>query len=203
VRAGDALSAGTTGGRLEEVRRAALMLFARDGYAGTNMTDIAREVNLVAPSLYNHIASKGELLREFCVTAMTELLAAQREALDEADPVSRLRAMTVRQATFSATHPWQIIVTAREFIHLHGPARKEVLDLRHRYERGFRTVIEDGRDAGLFDVQHPKLASYAIIEMGLSVAEWYRESGELSVETVAREHGRFALRIVGFRAEFD
>jgi AcrR family transcriptional regulator len=203
AKAASAAGARIRGGRVDEVRDAALTLFARDGYAGTNMTDLARVLELGAPSLYNHIASKGELLREFCVTAMTELLALQRAALDEPDPVSRLRVMTEAHVTFSATHQREIIVTAREFIHLDDPARQEVLDLRRRYEHGFRTVIEEGSELGVFDADRPKLASYAIIEMGLSIAQWYREVGPLSVETVAGDYGRFALRIVRCREEFD
>jgi AcrR family transcriptional regulator len=203
AKAASAAGARIRGGRVDEVRDAALTLFARDGYAGTNMTDLARVLELGAPSLYNHIASKGELLRELCAQAMAELLALQQAALSEPDPVSRLRVMTESHVTYSATHPRQIIVTAREFIHLSGPARQEILDLRHRYERGFRDVIVEGREAGLFDVDHPKLASYAIIEMGLAVAEWYRTAGQLSVAAVAHDYGRFALRIVRHRDEFD
>jgi AcrR family transcriptional regulator len=191
----------TRGGRLEEVRDAALTLFARDGYAGTNMTDIARAVNLEAPSLYNHIASKGDLLREICVHALDGLLALQQVALEQADPVSRLRAMTESHVSFSATHPREIIITSREFIHLSGPARQEVLDLRRRYERGFRDLIEAGRGVGLFDAEHSKLSAYAIIEMGLAVAQWFRATGQLSVAEVSHDYGKFALRIVGCREE--
>ena len=189
------------GGRLAEVRDAALTLFARDGYAGTNMTDIARAVQLEAPSLYNHIASKGDLLRDICVQALSELLERQERALEEPDPVTRLRVMTEGHVTFSATHPREIIITSREFIHLSGPARQEVLDLRRRYERGFRNLIEAGRAVGLFDADHSKLSAYAIIEMGLAVAQWFRETGQLTVAQVSREYGRFALRIVGWREE--
>lgn len=191
------------GGRADEVRDAALTLFARDGYAGTGMIDIARALQLEAPSLYNHMRSKGELLRELCASAMDEMLARQRDALTQRDPVARLRTMTESHVAYSATHPRQIVITAREFIHLDGEARQQILNLRHRYERGFRTVINEGREAGVFDLDHPKLASYAIIEMGLAVAQWYRRAGRLRVEAVAQEYGRFALRIVGCRDEFD
>lgn len=189
------------GGRADEVRDAALTLFARDGYAGTGMIDIARLLNLEAPSLYNHMSSKGELLRELCASAMEELLARQRDGLTQPDPVARLRSITEAHVAYSATHPREVTITAREFIHLDGQARQQILDLRRDYERGFRTVINQGREAGVFDVDHPKLASYAIIEMGLAVAEWYRQAGRLSVEAVAREYGRFALRIVRCRDE--
>jgi AcrR family transcriptional regulator len=185
------------GGRLGEVRDAALTLFAGEGYAGTNMTDLANAVQLGAPSLYNHIDSKAELLREICVTTMGELMALQREALEEADVAARLRLATESHVRFSATRQREIIITSREFIHLHGAAREEVLELRGRYEHGFRSLIEEGHAAGVFHVPRPKLASYAIIEMGLSVAQWFRADGPVDVETLATDYGVFALRLVG------
>lgn len=186
---------------MAEVRDAALTLFANEGYAGTNMSDIARAVDLVAPSLYNHIASKSELLRELCVSAMHDLLGLQEEALGKPDVTTQLRTAAELHVTYCATRRREVIVTAREFIHLGGPARQQVLDLRHRYERGFRSLIEQGSVAGVFDVERPKLASYAIIEMGLAVAEWYRERGPYPVAAVATDYGRFALRLVGHHGD--
>lgn len=186
---------------MEEVRDAALSLFALHGYRATTMVDIARELGLGAPSLYNHIASKGEILREICVSTMNALLAHQQEALREPDAAGKLRAMTETQVRYAATRRREVIVTDRDFIHLAEPDRVEVLGLRKRYERGFRSVIEAGRTDGSFRVAEPKLASYAIIEMGTSVAAWYREHGPLPLETVTTEYGNYALRMVGYRAE--
>jgi AcrR family transcriptional regulator len=187
-------------GRLEEVRDAALSLFALHGDRATTMVDIARELGLGAPSLYNHIASKGEILREICASTMDALLARQQDALREPDAVGRLQAMTDAHVRFAATSRREVIVADRDFIHLAEPYRAEVLGLRKRYERGFRSVIEEGRTDGSFRVEEPKLASYAIIEMGTSVAAWFREHGPLPLETVTTEYGKYALRMVGFRA---
>jgi AcrR family transcriptional regulator len=186
---------------MAEVLDAALSQFALHGYWGTSMADIARELGLGAPSLYNHVTSKGEMLREICMSSMAELLARQQAASSAGDAAAQLREMTEQQVRFAATKRRELIVTDRDFIHLEEPHRAEVLRLRKRYERGFREVIIAGRSSGLFHVDEPKLASYAIIEMGISVATWFRERGPLALDRVAAQYGTFALRMVGHDVE--
>lgn len=185
------------GGRRREVRDAALTLFAANGYSGTSMADIARALERGAPSLYNHIASKSALLHDVCVETLNEILKLQQDAMSTSDFGLQLRMMTETLVRFSATHRREVAMVAREFIHLDGDARQEVLDLRHQFERRFRDFIERGRESGDFATPRPQLASYAIIEMSLAVAQWYRDEGPMSVETVAEDYGTFALRLAG------
>ena len=60
-------------GRAGDIRDVALTLFAERGYLGTSMRDIASELGLRAPSLYNHLDSKQELLRDIMLRTMKDL----------------------------------------------------------------------------------------------------------------------------------
>ncbi|HEY5989534.1 MAG TPA: TetR/AcrR family transcriptional regulator [Streptosporangiaceae bacterium] len=187
------------GGRFNEVRQSAARLFALRGYHGTNMADIARELGLRAPGLYNHITSKQALLEDICVTAMNQALSLQRAATREGSEVARLRKAAEAHVRFVVNNAAEALVADREFIQLEPGPREEVLRLRQAYESVFRSLIEWGNASGAFDVREPKLASYAIIEMGSSVAQWFRETGDWSLDVVAKEHGEYALRLVGWR----
>ncbi len=187
------------GGRQSEVRAAAARLFAQRGYHGTNMADIGRALHLGAPSLYNHIASKKDLLAEICSAAMRQAMLLQQAALREHGHVARLRAATAAHVRFVAANRDEALVVDREFVHLDQGPRAEILRQRHDYESAFRSVIEAGVAAGDFDVLDPKMASFAIIEMASSVAEWFRETGPWSLDAVAQEYGRYGLRLVGYR----
>ena len=46
----------------ERILRIALELFAQNGYLGTSMNDIARQVGFTKAALYKHYASKQEIL---------------------------------------------------------------------------------------------------------------------------------------------
>ena len=62
----------------ERARRAALSLFALHGYAAVSMRDIAGEVGVGAPALYNHFATKQDLLVELMEDHLRDLLGADR-----------------------------------------------------------------------------------------------------------------------------
>ena len=49
-----------------QILEAAAILFRDKGYSATSMRDLASVVDLKASSLYNHIKSKQEILREIC-----------------------------------------------------------------------------------------------------------------------------------------
>jgi len=66
------------------------------------------------------------------------------------------------------------------------------------HERAVRAIICDGVATRDFHVDSPALASFAILEMCLSIARWFRDDGARSAEQVADEYADFALRIVGF-----
>src|SRR6266851_7296160 len=74
------------------VRDAALTVFARFGYHGTAVRNIAEELRIRAPSLYNHMDSKQELLRAI-VQETTELVWSEFEAAVEGvtEPAGQLR----------------------------------------------------------------------------------------------------------------
>jgi AcrR family transcriptional regulator len=181
-----------------DIRDAALRLFTARGYHATTMADIGAAVGIRGPSLYKHVASKQDLLAGIMLSTMDALLAAHRTAVaTTTDPVERLRRAVDAHVRYHARHREQAFVGAREIRSLAEPHRAAVLDRRADYERGFRTLIADGVTAGRFTVGSVKLASYAILDLGMGVAAWYRADGELTENEIAWQHTEFALRLVG------
>ena len=67
-----------------------------------------------------------------------------------------------------------------------------------RQSSGLRAIICEGVGTGDFHVGSPALASFAILEMCLSIARWFRDDGARTAGQVADEYADFALRIAGF-----
>ena len=187
----------TTSSRAAEIRAAALVLFTRLGYEATTMADIGAEVGLRGPSLYKHVASKQDVLVSIMIGTMDALLAAFASAVaTTTDPVERLRRATDAHARYHARHRLEAFVGNREIRSLVEPHRGAVLARRAEYERGFRGLINDGLAAGRFSVASPRLVSYAILDLGMGIANWYRPDGEHSENEVAWQYTEFALRMV-------
>lgn len=68
--------------RREEILTTSKGLFARKGYSGTSMRDIADASGLLAGSLYSHFRSKMDLVGEIVVRFYDELLPRQLASLD-------------------------------------------------------------------------------------------------------------------------
>jgi AcrR family transcriptional regulator len=184
--------------RTGDIRAAALELFTRNGYPATTMADIGAAVGMRGPSLYKHVASKQDLLVQIMTGTMDALLAAHRAAVaTTTDPVERLRRAVDAHVRYHARHRLEAFVGARELRSLAEPHREAVLGRRAEYEHGFRRLVHDGVEDGRFTVQSARLASYAILDLGMGIAGWYREDGELSENEVAWQYTEFALRLVG------
>lgn len=77
--------------RRGEILEAAKACFAREGFHATSMRDIYRECGLSPGAVYNHFASKDEIVRSLGEERLREA-QAQREALELIDdPVEALR----------------------------------------------------------------------------------------------------------------
>lgn len=182
------------------VRDAALTLFAERGYHGTALSQIAAALGIRTPSLYNHMKAKQDLLRHIVSETTEQVWADYEEAVGEVDDVvERLRRATRIYALRHATHRREALIVNRDIASLEEPARSRVLELRRRHAGAIRALIEEGTREGRFVENEPTLAAFAILEMCVSIARWFREDGPQSAEAVAETYSRFALRTAGLK----
>jgi AcrR family transcriptional regulator len=179
---------------------AALTLFAERGYHGTALSEIATALGIRTSSLYNHMRSKQELLETIVDRTLQAVLTDFAMAVEgQEDPVERLRRATCVYALRHATHRREALVVNRDTGSLPEPGRSEMRERSREHERAIRSLIVEGEEQGAFSVGNPALASFAILEMAVSIARWFREDGPLTAEQVAEEYAQFALRIVNSR----
>jgi AcrR family transcriptional regulator len=182
----------------QAVQVAARDLFARQGYRGTSMKDIAQVLHVSAPSLYNHVQSKQDLLFAIMDVAMDRAHAALDIALEDAgDVADQLRRATESTVLDFLHNPAEVTVCNTEIRSLAEPYRTTIIGKRDAYGARIQMIVERGCDEGRFRVLEPHVASFAILEMGNNAKAWFRPGGRFSAEEVARMYGGFALRIVG------
>jgi AcrR family transcriptional regulator len=179
------------------VRAAACELFARQGYHGTSMKDIAAALDVSAPNLYNHVPSKQDLLAVIMDTAMDRAHDALDDALAGAGGVAdQLRRATATSVLDFLRHPAEITVCNTEIRSLDEPNRARIIGKRDAYAARIRAIVDRGCAEGRFRTAHPRPATFAILELPNNARAWFNERGALSASEVAGIYGEFALDIV-------
>lgn len=185
--------------RKQQILGAALELFAERGYFGTSMQDIAHAVGIRASSLYNHVSSKEQVLAELCVGWMGQLLVTFDAAMagESPDPVRRLDRAVRTHLRFHAQHALAVRVVNHEFTALEPKNRAQVVNLRRDYVVRWKEIVLSGVESGVFRVPDPKIAVYALIDMGLSVSQWFDPKGTYDTAQLGEMYTGFALGLVG------
>jgi AcrR family transcriptional regulator len=163
---------------------AATALFARRGYHGTSIADLAAELGLTTASLYYHVASKQELLMRVLTNGITPYLD-RLEAIVAAgeDPRTTLRA-AVHNHLSSALHDQDAVaVFHRERRFLEAPHRELHEQRVARYDQLFTGVIAAVLAEG--DVPgDPDLLRLAALGLMNWTVEWYEPGGRRSADEV-------------------
>lgn len=179
----------------EAIRRAAIRLFCEHGYEATTLREIAADVGRTVGSVYNHIASKEDLLYSIMSGIMRDLIEDMEAVLaGYADPVDRLRAAAEFHVKFHAARSQEVFIGNSELRSLSAVRRAAVVEARDEYEQVFRGILEDGVKGKQFHVADIRLVTYGIIAMGTHVADWYSPGGRLTLDEIASVYADFILR---------
>ena len=171
----------------ETVLRRAIELFNEQGYDGTSMGDLARELGFSKSAIYHHVPSKTHLLSQ----ALDEALDGLTEVLDEASrevagasAYDRLRRAVRLSVAVLVDHQPAVTLLLR----VRGNSDVEVAALRRRrdLDARFAALVREAVEEGSLrsDVP-PALVSRLLFGMVNSLVEWYRASGPVSTPALA------------------
>lgn len=183
----DAPRRGRPGYDQETVLRRAIDLFNRQGYDGTSMGDLARELGLTKSAIYHHVDSKESLLSAALDEALDGLAAAvatATTAAEGADAATRLRAVVRESVEILVAHLPAVTLLLR----VHGNSEVEVAALARRraIDEQLAALVQDAVDEGTVRADlSPDLVSRLLFGMINSLAEWYRPGGPVDPDVLA------------------
>lgn len=175
------MEAAVNSSRKEQVIRKAAELFREKGYAASSMRDLAQKLGIEAASLYSHIKSKEEILRNLCFDMATEF----RKSLDavEKQNVSaseKLRLGIIGHIQVMARDLTASAVFMNEHRHLSQPYLRDFLLLRINYINRFKLMIEEGIHNGEFkETIDKKLAVMTLFSSLNWMPQWYDPVGTI------------------------
>ncbi|MEQ4715176.1 TetR/AcrR family transcriptional regulator [Nonomuraea sp. B19D2] len=183
----------------QRIRTAAVLLFARQGYAATSIRDLARTVNMTNAGIYHHVSSKEALLADLMRVAQQGLIDATERMLHDAEgPADRLALLISSLTAVHALSPMTTRVMDGELRSLTpgSAARDEIIALRDAYEDYWRDALARGAETGAFRVADQKLTRLALMSMCTGTSEWYRPDGASTLEQVCAEFVTIGLAAV-------
>jgi AcrR family transcriptional regulator len=134
--------------RRSELTRTAARLFAKKGYHGTSIGDIASAMGVQKGSVYAHIASKQDLLWDIASNGAAAFHGALDALPEDASAVERLRLALRGHLAVVADQLDVATVFTQEWRYLDDERRREFVEERRRYEERIRDLFREGREHG-------------------------------------------------------
>jgi len=167
----------------ETVLRRAIDLFNRQGYDGTSMGDLARELGFTKSAIYHHVPSKQHLLQQ----ALDEALDGLNRVIDEARGGSAYDRLSV--AIRSSVHVLvDHLPAVTLLLRVHGNSDAELDAMRRRREidaKLAKLVQAAVKEGALRDDVPVDLISKLLFGMVNSLIEWVRPDGRYDADTLA------------------
>jgi AcrR family transcriptional regulator len=187
------------------IATASIELFYARGAATTTVRDITAACGLSPGALYNHFASKDQLLfvliRDVHLRVDEELAVALAESGDRPDcQLSAAVRLLVAQA---AGRRKESRVANREFTALTAARRQEITAIRRRLRDRLTDVLEAGVARGMFSIVGPQdrgaaaLTANVIATMCANISEWTRENHPMTMADLQERYVGMTLRLVG------
>ena len=170
----------------EFVLGAAARLFRQKGFDKTTVKEIAEACDMLPGSLHYRYPSKESILVDQMCLALEQASTALSEAiLGENEPLEQLRQGINAHLESLVGGSDMVYVLLFEWRSLQGQSRKEMIDLRDRYELLWSAMIQSLSSQNLIraDVDRDLLRLIGLGALNW-VATWFNEGGRYTIKDI-------------------
>ena len=184
-----------------KIKQAALVLFARHGFAAVTMRQIAANVGVQAGAIYNYTPDKQNLLFDLLHGHMVDLLSKWAVEFVPKNPIAALDHFVAFHLDFHIKRPELVFISYMELRNLSEANFKVIVEQRRIYEKIIYNLILSGAVSGDFLVPDPKIASLALIALLTGPVDWFREDGRLTSDELTRQYCILTRQALGVSAQ--
>ncbi len=187
----------------DEIIQAAADVLKHRGFEATTMKDIAAAVNLTAASLYHHFENKNALLiavleggMDYAIEKMDPIATADAPSSEKLRQMIDMHVVSLTEHTAVGA---AMVFEVGSLLGVRPPSeeasgrfddtfldrRQLFFDRRDTFERYFRTVIQEGIDAGEFRQVDVPIFAKTMLGAHNWVSVWYRPGGRLDGPAIA------------------
>lgn len=181
----------------ERILETATRLFYEGGYRATSMESIADELSATKPFIYYHFKNKYDILEEIAIRVTRMANDALARAIEAGgDPIKILSNMVRNYSRLVIDEQRIIAVFWREESNFTEETRRKILDEQQRFGNTLAGVLVQGKEQGLFTVEHPRLTALSIMNLTTFTYTWYRSDGALGADELSEQYVKMVLRMV-------
>lgn len=182
------IKASRNGTRKDAITKKAAALFRKKGFAASSMRELAENIGVEAPSLYNHIGSKSEILQAICFRVandfnlqLAEIEKSNLKASAKLEQLIRFHISIMVNSydeVFVANHEWK---------QLEEPFLSNFLAQRRIYEAKLMTIVTEGIEQMEFKKINPYVAVLTILSAVRGLESWHRNKKNVSQEELEND----------------
>lgn len=176
--------------RKEQIVSIATNLFARKGYEGTSLRDIAEAAGLTKAALYYHFPDKEKLYEGVVVTRMQGLNDTVQAAIAQAnDPVEKIRLFLVASAARMDEDRSGWLASSNKFWSIDTPeTRSAIVVLRDAFEHLLRDLVNDAIAQGRLRPVDPASLGRLLLSGLNLIPRWHKPDGPLTAVQVVEQY---------------
>lgn len=173
------------GSKKEAILKKAAGLFRKKGFRSSSMRELALNMGVEAPSLYNHIGSKSELLQHICFkVAGAFTIQLQEVELSDTTVVKKLEQLIRFHIWMMIQSFDEVYVSNHEWKYLDEPYLGNFLNQRKLYETKMMQLVEAGiKNKELKDI-HPHVVVLTILSAVRGLEFWQRHKKEIPADVL-------------------
>ncbi len=156
------------------------------GFSGLTMRTLAKKLGIEAPSLYNHLKSKDDLLVTVCSKIADQLETHILEVNDiYFNAKDRLKMAIKGHVDVLTQNITASFVFVNEWRFLPLEEKKLFIQRRDKYELEFRRILDLGIKEGNLQFSDVKITSQILLSALNSIVDWYNPEGDLTPDNVS------------------
>ena len=182
---------------------AAIEMFADRGFEATSMRDLASEVGIKAPAIYNHYRSKEDILAAALIWVMedfSEHVLGPDKPNDT--PVNRLKGILERHLLYQINNPvlnraYDVLARSGVLVRMERQdAQNEVVRLTRNYIGVVSDLMGNIIKENGGDIPPLKPAVYSITTMYDQAYRWYHRDGPITESELIDTYWQFTSKIL-------
>lgn len=167
--------------RKEQIKSSAARLFRKRGFTATSVRDIAADMEMEAPSLYNHIKGKQEILQELLLEIAEEFTSGMRTISSaKLSSKGQLERLIKLHVDLTMDYPDVMALLTSDWIHLEEPAFSQFVKQRDQYEIDFRSILKSALEESGNHEADLDITLFSILSTLRWLYSWFLKNKEIN-----------------------